>query len=201
LPAPVPYNEKELIKGLSGGDELAFRQIFDAYLEPLCFFAKKLIGVQEEAEDLVSTSFFRLWERHSSFSTLNGVRSFLYTTVKNLCLNVIKHRQVVNSAQRQLSNASDTSENYIEYRVLQAELLRLINDEMRSLPGRHRQILEWNFLEELSTAEIAGRLQLTESHVRMEKSRALVNLRAALKRKRLLEVSILLLHLWQMNQR
>lgn len=179
------------------GDQGAFRYVFDIHLNPLCYFAEKLVGQRQDAEDIVSQAFYKLWQRHKDFFHIAAIRSFLYTTVRNQCLDYLKHRAVVNSAEEQLSlPLSDAS---IEAHMYQAELLQLIYQEISQLPPKFRRILELSFLEELSAAEIAQRLGKTETHIRVDKSRALVLLRAALKKKNLWEQAIAFLAILSMR--
>ncbi|RZS76645.1 RNA polymerase sigma factor [Pseudobacter ginsenosidimutans] len=187
------YNDPQFPERFAQGEENAFRQVFDTYLNPLCFFAQKLIGSRMEAEDIVSIAYYKLWQRHKDFSTAAGIRSFLYTTVRNQCLDYLKHQKVVAAAH--LPNP--LTDSGIEAKMYQGELLQLIYMEIHSLPERARQILEWSFIEELSTTEISVKMQMTESHVRVEKSRALVQLRAALRKKDLWDSTLLLALLWQ----
>jgi RNA polymerase sigma-70 factor (ECF subfamily) len=191
-----PYDsDPDFARRFSAGDEKAFRQVFDAQVNPLCYFAQKLIGRRQEAEDMVSTAFYKLWQRHEHFTSAPAIRSFLYTTVRNQCLDLIKHEEVVHSAQHHLAELPD--EGGIEARMVQAELLQLIYTQVQSLPERYRRILEWTFIDELSTADIADRLGLTQTHVRVEKSRALVQLRAALREQQLWAAALALFAAWQ----
>lgn len=189
------YNDPDIIKRFSQGDEAAFRVIFSEHLRPLCYFAHKITGQKEEAEDIVSTAFAALWERRDQFFHSGAIKSFLYITVRNGCYDLLKHREVVNRSEDLLTETFSEQEISIDARVLQAELLQLVMSELSSLPHRSRQILEWSFLEEKKTAEIAGLLSLSEAHVRMEKSRALVLLRKLLTEKQILEVVLIFLSL------
>lgn len=191
----TPYNDPELFLRFSQGDGQAFRAIFNAQLQPLCYYAHKLLGQKEEAEDVVSTAFAVLWERRMQFDNGAAIKSFLYITVRNACYDLLKHRQVVNKAQDTITDINSEQDISIDARILQTELLQLILSELKSLPDRGRRILEYSFLEEMKTADIAALLSMTESHVRMEKSRALVQLRKLLLEKQLLEVALILLSL------
>ncbi|UYQ94453.1 sigma-70 family RNA polymerase sigma factor [Chitinophaga horti] len=187
------YNDPDIITRFARGDELAFRTIFNEQLRPLCYFAHKLLGQKEEAEDVASTAFAALWERRAQFTSFGAIKSYLYITVRNACYDLLKHRQVVNNAEDTITGIVNQPDISVDARILQAELLQLIVSELNSLPERSRQILEWSFLEEKKTSEIASLLALSEAHVRMEKSRALVQLRKLLSKKQLLEVVLLLL--------
>jgi RNA polymerase sigma-70 factor (ECF subfamily) len=186
------HNDPNVISRFSQGDEVAFRMIFNEQLRPLCYFAHKLIGQKEEAEDIVSTAFAGLWERRQQFTAFSAVKSFLYIAVRNSCYDLLKHRNVVNKAEDMLKDTGNVQDIAVDARVLQTELLQIILGELNSLPERSRQILEWSFLEEKKTSEIAALLSLSEAHVRMEKSRALFQLRKLLNDKQLLEIVLLL---------
>ncbi|MGN6416663.1 MAG: RNA polymerase sigma factor [Pseudobacter sp.] len=192
------YNEQELLLRITNGDQRAFRHVFDNQLNPLCYFAEKLIGQKQDAEDMVSQAFSKLWQRHKDFSSIAGIRSFLYTTVRNQCLDYLKHKAVVHAAEKHLQ--PQLAATVIEANMYQAELIQLIWQEIRQLPEKYRSILEYSFLEELSTAEIAKRLNKTETHVRVDKSRALVLLRAALRKKKVWEQAFAFLSLWQIGR-
>ncbi|SFD15545.1 RNA polymerase sigma-70 factor, ECF subfamily [Chitinophaga sp. CF118] len=186
------HNDQDIISRFSQGDEVAFRIIFNEQLRPLCYFAHKLIGQKEEAEDIVSTAFASLWERRQQFSAFSAVKSFLYIAVRNSCYDLLKHRNVVNKSEDNLQYTGNTPDIAVDARILQTELLQIILGELNNLPERSRQILEWSFLEEKKTSEIAALLSLSEAHVRMEKSRALSQLRKLLNDKQLLESLLLL---------
>jgi RNA polymerase sigma-70 factor (ECF subfamily) len=170
---------------MQAGDQRAFKKLFDILYQPLCFFARKMTGSMEEAEDVVSTAFAKLWDRHTQFDAFAAVQSFLYTTVRNHCLNILKHQHVVSNAAKILQSGQQEQDNYIETQVLQAELLQLVFAEIRNLPERQRLILEWSYRDELSATEIGERLQLTPAHVRMERSRAMAQLRNILRERKL----------------
>ncbi|SKC95632.1 RNA polymerase sigma-70 factor, ECF subfamily [Chitinophaga ginsengisegetis] len=189
--------QEELVRLLQAGDQQAFRKLFDLLYQPLCFFARKITGSAEEAEDVVSTAFARLWDRHSHFVAFPAIQSFLYTTVRNQCLNILKHQEVVSNAAKILQSEPQEMDNYIETQVLQAELLQIIFAEMSKLPERQRLILEWTYRDGLPAAEIAQQLQMSPAHVRMEKSRAMSQLRHMLRERKLLGLFMALFPLIQ----
>lgn len=189
------YNDPGTILRFSRGDAAAFRIIFEELFRPLCFFAYKLLDQKEEAEDITSTAFATLWERRAQFDHPGAVKSFLYITVRNACYDLLKHRKVVYQANDVISEIGSQPDITVDARILQSELLQTILAELSNLPDRSRQILEWSYLEEKKTSEIASLLSMTESHVRMERSRGLVLLRKSLKEKHLLELALLLVAL------
>lgn len=181
-----------ILADFSRGDEQAFRHVFDLLFRPLCFFAGKFTGQKEEAEDMAAQAFHKLWLRRGGFSSLAAIRSFLYTTVRNQCLDLLKHKEVVSNVHKQLAAAPGEADTFSESRMMQAELLAVIFAEIGKLPEKYRVVLELSFKEELSVQEIALRTHKAENHVRADRSRALALLRASLKDKKLLDAALAL---------
>jgi RNA polymerase sigma-70 factor (ECF subfamily) len=186
------HNQNELLPLLISGDEIAFRQLFDEYIQPLSYFALQLCGDRQEAEDIASITFHKFWERHASFSSLAGIKSFLFTTTRNHCLNFLKHKKVVSAAEKKLTGLVE-NESWADAKMVHTDLLQRIYAEIEALPPQHKEIVIMSFVEGLSTQEIAEKLNRTNAHIRADKSRALVILRNALAKKNLLEAALMVL--------
>jgi RNA polymerase sigma-70 factor (ECF subfamily) len=186
------YNESELLLRIAGGEEAAFRQLFSLLIRPLVYFATQLTASRQEGEDVAGNAFHKLWERHASFKTMGEIRGFLYTTTRNECLNLLRHRKVQSKAQRELLHLLDQEPQWADARKVQSELLQLIHAEINNLPAHHCDMIVMSFIEELSTEEIAARLGISSAHVRTNKARAVAQLRNALVKKGLLEAALLL---------
>lgn len=195
MPAEILYTDTELIALLRTGSQDGFRQLFTRLIRPLVYFATELTGSSQEGEDIAGNAFHKLWERHASFATIGDVRGFLYTTVRNECLNVLRHKKVKQRAQNELMLRLEQEPQWTEARKVHAELLQLIYAEINNLPAHHKEMVLMSFVEELSTEEIAARLNISPAHVRTNKARAIAQLRNALLKKGLLKASILLLML------
>lgn len=176
----ILYNEEELLRGFSAKEEAAFRSIFELLAAPLHYFARRLIADSTDAEDIVSIAFHKLWETTNKFESLKSLRSYLYITVRRQCIDRLRHQAVVQKARRDLFATQDHQTESLDNEYIQAELLRLIYEEIKMLPEKYRTILEWTYLLDLTTAEMAVRLGSTENHIRADRSRGLQLLRKAL---------------------
>src|SRR5690349_2703090 len=96
------YPDTVLLKEFQKGNDRAFRQVFERYNKQLGYFAEKRIQDREEAEDIVAESFRILWQKRADFETEEKIRSFLYTTTKNACLDFLKKRQRREASGREL---------------------------------------------------------------------------------------------------
>ena len=64
--------------------------------------------------------------------------------------------------------------------MARADLGQLLRELLDGLPGRYGEILEWKYLEELSTQQIAERLHVTAEAAQSSLQRARQALRSAL---------------------
>lgn len=72
------FDEKQLLKAISEGDEKAFKTFFLYYYPRIKGFINGLLQSQEEAEDLSQDIFLTLWNNRSSLHTINNLKPYLF---------------------------------------------------------------------------------------------------------------------------
>ena len=70
-----------------------FKQLFLEMYPRLVRYAVSLLGDGNEARDIVGDVFEKAWNQFSSLQ-METRRSWLYASVRNACLNWLKHQQV-----------------------------------------------------------------------------------------------------------
>ncbi|WP_286137522.1 RNA polymerase sigma-70 factor [Gabonibacter massiliensis] len=169
--------DEALIKQLHRGNHLVFREIFNRYYFPLRSFASRYIENDEVTEDFVQDAFVKVWEKKSDFILLASLRSYLYASVKNACLDYLRHKQM------QLRHASDLttffSESDEEEFKLEEEVHALIYETIKGLSVQSRRVVLMT-MEGYSNPEIAEKLQISPNTVKTLKLRAYRTLRERL---------------------
>ena len=89
--------DQKLYAELRKGSEHAFVTVFERYNRLLYALAYRYFKSGEEAEDAVQYTFMKLWEQRSSFEFQSGIRSLLFTILKNYIMNELRHRQTTSS--------------------------------------------------------------------------------------------------------
>ena len=98
-----PDFDQKLYDDLRRGKEYAFAAVFDRYHRLLYTIAYRFLKSEEEAEDAVQFLFMKLWEQRETFSFESGIRSLLFTILKNyILLNSATH--IVRNKFKILSN-------------------------------------------------------------------------------------------------
>jgi RNA polymerase sigma-70 factor (family 1) len=172
--------------------DLAFTSVFVKSYTGLVFFSNKMVGDKQEAEDIVQNAFVSYWNSKETLGSEPGVvKSFLYTTVRNACMDLLRHRMVVQKFRAQLAD-DPAEENFVETEIIHAEVLSEIFNAIGLLPPGCRQVLEMSYLGGKSNQEISNDLGVSINTVKTQKQRALQLLRLKLSSTALIFVSLLL---------
>ncbi len=189
-------NDHELMVAFKNGNQAAIDYIYTSNYRQLCYFARGFVNNKEEAEDIVVETFIKLLKKRNDFDTLTNIKGFLYTATRNACLDFLKHVKRKTESHKEIIYLMQKDEDFIQSRIIKAELLRLILDEVEHLPVIRKKIFKMIFIEEMSTAEIAEKLGITIDTVRVQKARAIASIRTAILKDKLL----LLFFMWFVNR-
>jgi RNA polymerase sigma-70 factor (ECF subfamily) len=172
LQEQTPYNDTQLLTRLASGDQSALRELYDDWYLSLLYFAQSLIHNQTQAEDIVIVAFTRYWDRRANFDHKEAIKSFLYTTVRNDCYKYYNQQETQAKHLQQVAEQLPDAD-YAESRMVVAEVIQHIHQEINQLNPIYRDVVYLLFVEEKSIAETAAQLDITPETVRKRKERAL----------------------------
>jgi RNA polymerase sigma-70 factor (ECF subfamily) len=148
--------------------------IFESYNRLLFTCAIQLVKDKEQAEDIVSESFAKLWQRHEVFQTEDHVKAFLFVTTRNASLNYLRHIQRKTASQNELSYLNkDKDDQDVITDMIEGELLKRIYPLIETLPTKCKAIFKLIYFEDASTDEVAQKLHITPRNVLNQKRRAI----------------------------
>lgn len=122
-----------------------------------------------ETDDLVQESYVRVL-RAQATSGITNVKSFLFSTARNLALDLFRREQVVPFEPIEVSDRSfvlDSGQNTVESVCHEQELI-LLQAALASLPPRCREVLTLRKLHGLSREEIATRMGISPHTVKAQ---------------------------------
>ena len=82
--------DPKIFQQIRKGDEAAFSRLFNGYYASLCFFAAKYIGDLDLSRSLVQQVFVDLWMKREKIDVNISVKSYLYQSVKNRCIDYLR---------------------------------------------------------------------------------------------------------------
>lgn len=165
----------------------SFTQLYSVYFARMIRFSQTYIINEEDSENIVQDIFLYLWEHPEAFHAINNPDAFLFTLVKNRCLNHIK--QSLNNRKQPLENIEKQElemnlyslQQFDEMAMSPAEIDSLLNEAINKLPERCREIFFLSRMEGLKHKEIANRLNISSSTVENQIVIALQKLKIELK--------------------
>jgi RNA polymerase sigma-70 factor (family 1) len=164
------------LKSEESDDKLAFETLFNNNYTNLVFFSFNLVNNKREAEDITQDAFIKYWHhRHAVAADQDAVKSFLYTSVKNASLNLLRHQKVIRKFEGQLPELVE--EKNIIHTIIQSEVYSKIHRALESLPPGCRQIAGMSYLDDKKNTEIAEELGISINTVKTQKQRAMHLLR------------------------
>ena len=159
---------------LNARNHEAFQLLFREYFQDIAYYAGKILKDMDVAEDIAQDIFVRLWEKNNHFENYLALKSYLYLSARNSCLNYIKqHNIVLEHAQTQ--KTKETEENTWNT-IVETEIISLLSDYIRQLPAECAKIMELVMLGYNST-EISTLTGASSSTVRSQKQRGIALLK------------------------
>jgi RNA polymerase sigma-70 factor (family 1) len=161
-------------------DQLDLECLFKEFYDRLVYFSLQIVKDQDQAQDIVQDAFIKYWqERESVLLNRIAIKNYLYSTVRNASLNILRHGKVVDD-YIQLQGASEPEELSIIDAIISSEVIAEIHIAIATLPENYRQISVMSYLEGKKNQEIADELGMSINTVKKQKHRALELLRLRL---------------------
>lgn len=158
-----------------------FKCFFVEHYAGMVRFAQSFLFDREEAEDFVQEVFVCLYERWNGVRDINQARSFMYISIRNLCISHLRHQIIKEKfALLSLSECEMMIDEEMEDEVIYQETLRKLHLAIEHLPMQSKRIIQLS-LEGKSNLEIAQELDISINSVKTLKKGAYKKLREEMK--------------------
>lgn len=158
-------------------DNQAIELLYDRYYRALVSYGCQFVE-NEVAEDIVQELFSVLWERRPLFNSVSQFSTYLYNTVHNSSLNHLRHQTVRNNYRQSIIDnlqefmlVDDTSDIFNK-----EEIYRQLFAAIDELPPRQKEVFLL-CMEGKKNKEIAEQLDISAETVKVQKRRAIAQLR------------------------
>lgn len=169
-----------LIEGLERREKVIFDYIFNYYYSSLCAFSSQYINNRNQVEDLVQDFFVSLWIDAPHLQIKSSLKSYLFTAIKNRCLDFQKHQKVTEKYRKFILFSASADDDSTEHYFAESELRQAVQKSMEKLPPRCREIFEMSRVKGLSNQEISDQLNISKRTVELQISNSLKILRKEL---------------------
>ncbi len=142
----MPYNyaiheDIDLVKMVTlDHNQMAFREIYMRYADPLLHLAFRKTNCKQAAEDIVQITFLKLWTHRDKLKINHSLKAYLYTSTKNNVISfylrqLSKKTTTLESVQEELPPQYNTQQD-INYSFT----LELYNESLQELPEKCREV-------------------------------------------------------------
>ena len=129
-------------------------------------FAKRFVISSDEAEDVVQDLMMKFWQKKEELAAFGNLKSYALKSVKNECLNRLKHEDVKMGFADFQKHRSEIHE--FESNNMKDQIIGFIN----ALPEKQKAVIHLKDVEEYDISEIAEMIEMEENAVRVNLMRA-----------------------------
>jgi len=174
------------LEALRAGDKAEFARLVDAYSARLYRLALKMLGNPQDAEDVLQEAFLKALRHLKSFDGRSRLSTWLYRIAANEALMVLRRKHADTLSLDEPLETEDGEQEPVqivdwcclpEQELLSSEGRRRMDEAIERLPHSLRVVFLLRDIENLSTAETAETLGLSEVAVKTRLSRARMRLR------------------------
>jgi len=157
-----------------------FENLFKSHYAELCAFANKYLEDVDAAEETVQAFFVKFWENRETVNIKTSQRSYIFTAIKNACLNQIKHIKIREEYKVVNLREKEDSQYSVDEEFEASELDQKIRKSIESLPEGRRRVFIMSRFEGLKYKEIAEKLNISIKTVENQMGSALKYLKSEL---------------------
>lgn len=168
-----------LVERAQGGDQHAFAQLYDRYLDQIYGYIRRRVGRTDTAEDLTSDVFLRAYRNLPRFEWQGvDLGAWLMTIARNRVNDHFKssrfrlERSVDEFYETDPKPTIDDPERILEAR----EMARSLAHALEQLKDDHREVIELRFVHGLDVAATATTMNRTVGATKALQYRALKSL-------------------------
>ncbi len=180
--------DKKLFFRVKRQDQDAFLQAYDLYADDIYRFIYFKVGSVEEAQDLTSAVFLKVWNYVQSrgIDQSKSLKAFIYKVARNSIIDHYRQtKKVVTSIDDEelKLNLADEGQD-IMARSEDISDMELIKKALPLLKDEYREVVLMHYVDELSFAEIADITGKTKGNIRVIAFRALKALKDLIEEKK-----------------
>lgn len=170
---------------IDGNENLTeFEDLYKKYYIFLCLVAEHIVRSREDAEEIVSDVFLKLWQNKEKIIIDRSVKGYLIKAVHNTSLNFLQQ----NKKSRETDSLSVAEHKILAWdsdyplgRLYEQEIIKILASGIESMPCACREIFTLSRNREMKYSEIAAKLGISVNTVKTQMKIALSHLRIYLK--------------------
>ncbi|WP_108868257.1 RNA polymerase sigma factor [Aquimarina aquimarini] len=164
----ILYTHKDLVEKSKSGDRNSQYRLYELYVDAMYNISMRMLGIKEDAEDIVQDSFVEAFKNLTSFRYESTFGSWLKRIVINKSINYLKLKKIPVTPldQHEYHIGEEVSE------PVKSNDINKVKNAIKILPDGYRQIISLYLIEGYDHIEIAEILGITVSTSKSQYHRA-----------------------------
>ena len=177
----ILYSDKELMQEIKADNMLAFDVLYKKYCKRVYKFGYSILKSPEESENLMQDVFLNLWENRHKVEKDSSIKSYVFTITYNSAISIIRKKARESEFIEYLKSMQEINEEEpVNIELEYNELTNKLDEIIKALPQRQKEVYLLHKVEGLKYKEIAERLNISENTIENHMSRALKIIREKL---------------------
>lgn len=174
-------SDRELMQRVLKNDFDAFESLVNRYKVKLFNLVYRMVGIKEEAEDILQETFLRVFSERESYDFQYQFSTWIYTIALNLTKNELKKRTRFKFLGIEFL---PKEKSYVEVEFNDKERLSyFLEKTINTMPDKYKEVFLLRDINQLSYEEISESLGIPLGTVKSRVNRARLILRKKLKPK------------------
>ncbi len=166
-----------LLQQIKANNILAFDALYEKYWEQVYNAALKRSKDADYAKDLTQDIFLKIWDKRAEMQ-IDNLAPYLFTAVRNNVFKWIEREQKFTPIPELLAQLAQ-DKNQADAEILRKEFMLKYEALVNTLTPAQQQIFRMRFNEDLSTKEIAERLNISRKTVQNQLAKSVLQLRSS----------------------
>lgn len=112
---------EKCIRHMNQGDRDALKEVYEEYVSYIYHIVRQLLSTREEAEDITSEFFIRLWEKSESYRGGSGHKGWMAAIARNLAIDYIRKRKREEPVDFSAERAAEDGQHFAVCSAMQRE--------------------------------------------------------------------------------
>ena len=170
---------KYFLEGINTKQEQAWEHLYADYYSPLCCYALKILKDRELVRDVVQGVIIRLWEADLHFADLPSFHGYLYKSVYNNSLKVLRDKNIEDHYLAVQESREHIVPEELGEAIIEEEVVRRLRSLIDRMPEKRREVMLL-CMEEKKVEEISQILGISVNTVKKHKKEAYESIRHSL---------------------
>jgi RNA polymerase sigma-70 factor (ECF subfamily) len=174
------HHEREILKRLIEGDEVAFEKIYRSYSPRLFAKLLRLVKTVSQSEEILQEVFIKIWEYRSSIDLEKSFNAFVFKVAENKVYDFYRKTTRDQRLKTQLMSIATEDDLALKDFINNEEKLALLQNAVAMLPITRQQVFRLVKLERRSYKEVSEMLGISLSTISDHIVKATKSIRAHL---------------------